>query len=344
MDKVDKVSTGLFTIIIDVFYGKELFSISLDSILQQSYNNLEVIVVSNGADSEIISYIKTMESIDSRIKTIFFENNQFSYSDPLMMIDKCYNSALAVATGEYIWYQSYDDVIGVDFIQRMVNLFQNNSGCTSAAGRAVSMDVEGNIDNKELKYRESNYRPKYMPGHILALDALSGGKTLFSAPGTIFSFRRKLLVESGGYNRSVEISQLYGIVPFGITGYDSEAILYWRRHDSQLNVKLTSLGWSSVSDTLNMIVDYKIEEKWRHSFGNDLAKYVVKAINMDACKTAAADFSRNVFNFRLSFNIPIIKKCYKLIWFWKYLPREMMYKTKITVINLIQRILNYMSK
>ena len=51
---------------------------------------------------------------------------------------------------------------------------------------------------------------------------------MFSAPGTIFSFRKDALIKYGGFHRSPELGQLYGIVPFGVTGFDEEAIFYPR--------------------------------------------------------------------------------------------------------------------
>lgn len=47
-----------------------------------------------------------------------------------------------------------------------------------------------------------------------------GTQTMYTAPGTIFTIKRDVLIQTGGFHRAMEDGHLYGIVPFGITGFD----------------------------------------------------------------------------------------------------------------------------
>ena len=123
--------------------------------------------------------------------------------------------------------------MALDYVERMVRLFEDNPDCTTAAGRYVSIYEDDSVNKEELNNRKTNFRPRYMPGHELALATLKrkDAGTIFSAPGTIFTLKRDVFLKYGGFHRAIEWSQLYGIVPFGVTGFDEDAIYYWRRHE-----------------------------------------------------------------------------------------------------------------
>ncbi|SVD35826.1 uncharacterized protein METZ01_LOCUS388680, partial [marine metagenome] len=190
--------SSIFTIHIDVFYKLPLFREAIKAIQEQTYQNLEIIISNNGADQEITDFISETKTSDKRVKVIEYEENIFSYDDPLIYVYVLLNDALKIAKGEYIFYQSYDDLMALDYVERMIKLLKENAECTSAAGLPVSIDIKGNVAQEELHERSSNLRSRYMPGHDLALDCLNpeGGK-MFSAPGSIFSFRKDALIKYG---------------------------------------------------------------------------------------------------------------------------------------------------
>ena len=50
-----------------------------------------------------------LESKDKRIRLLHFKENQYSPSDPHRMFAACFNPALEMSTGNYIWHQDADD-------------------------------------------------------------------------------------------------------------------------------------------------------------------------------------------------------------------------------------------
>ena len=125
-------STALVSVIIDTFYRPKMLDNAVSHILQQTYANIELIIVNNGATKETIEYIETVRKSDSRIKVVNFEENQFSWDDPQKLIRICLNAGLDVCVGDLVFYQSDDDWVEYDFIERMAKLFVNNDkwkGC-----------------------------------------------------------------------------------------------------------------------------------------------------------------------------------------------------------------------
>ncbi len=171
--------------------------------------------------------------------------------------------------------------------------------------------------------RTVNYRPRYMPGHLLALNTLCkgeyGNEVMFSAPGTVFAFKREDLVKAGGYQEAMESSHLYGIVPFGTTGFDEAAILYWRRHKDQTN-KFTALtGWQGLRETVELIKDWQIEERWQ-VFGKDTARYVVRRILENIYGAVSYWFVVSLYFFRFKAALKLLKDAGTSFCFWRQVP------------------------
>lgn len=306
------MSKPIFTIIMDTYNRSALLKEAVNSLFRQTYDNIEIILINNGATDETVEYLHEIASKDKRIKLVHFKENQYSPNDPTKMLDTCLNAALKIAKGDYIWYQSDDDLISDNYAEKMISLFEGNSECITAAGLPISIDLKGHVLDSQS--RTHNFRPRYMPGHLVTLDHLKGG-TMFSAPGTIFTIKREILIKSGGYHRSIELSHILGIVPFGITGFDETAILYWRRHQNQLNKQLNVAGHIGITETLTLLKDWKIKERLS-IFGEPLAKEMVSIIKKKLCITAATWFVINLYSLRFRASLRIIHDIWFLFFFW----------------------------
>ena len=324
----------VFTIIMDTYYRPAMLKEAVEALFRQTYDNLEIILVNNGATPETVEYLHEVDALDKRVKLIHFKENQFSFDDPLRMIRVCLNAGLEAATGDYVWYQSDDDIIADDYAEKMVALFKENPDCITAAGLPVSVDISGNVIENEV--RTSNFRPRYMPGHLMALDHLRKGK-MFGAPGTIFTIKREVLVKAGGYHSNVEPSQLYGIIPFGVTGFDETAIFYWRRHEGQLNKILNARGTAFVDYTISLLRDWEIEKRWQ-VFGKDAAREVVTTIIKNSLISPALWFYVNVSSLRVRSSLRIIRRVWMHPYFWYMVSIMPFKKPKMIFINPIKRI------
>ena len=308
--------SGLFTMMIDTYNRPSLLRAAVSAALRQTYDHVELILVNNGATPETIDYLHEVAASDPRVKLVHFTENQYSWDDPTKMLDACLNAALKVATGEYVWYQADDDLIADDYAEKMVALFRGRPECTTAAGLPVSIDIHGQVIEGP---RVSNLRPRYMPGHELALGVVRGEHRLFSAPGTIFTIKREVLVRSGGYHRALELSHLYGIVPFGVTGFDETALFYWRRHEGQINRRLAAEGWVGLRESLSLLRDWEIERRWQE-FGAAIAREAVDSVERQLCATAAKWCVANACCLRLKGAFRIFHDAWRHPKFWQQLP------------------------
>lgn len=278
--------TPLVSVIVDTYYRPEMLKHAIRCLREQTYGNLEIVIVNNGATAETISYLAEIEKIESRVKLVHFKTNQFSWDDPCLMVRVCYNAGLNAAAGELVFHQADDDWVAADFIERMVALFLGNPECTTAKGRSVSVLPDGG-----LVPVPPAIRARYIPGLELAMDYMNGSKKIQQRdPGFSFVMLRDELLKLGGFHPDLENQQYFAMVPFGITGYDPDAYMYWRRHELQLNKIGNARGvfWGMYGE--QFLADRKISvvSRWRSRFGDEKASelegFVLDIVARDYCK------------------------------------------------------------
>lgn len=289
----------LVSVIIDTYYRPELLKRAVNCILEQTYLKIELIIVNNGATPETIEYLSELEKQDKGVVFVHFKENQFSWDDPHMLVRICWNAGLEAATGDIIFYQADDDWVAFDFIERMVKLFVDNPKCTTAIGRVVNSLYDGTI----LNMYPVTEREKYIDGHLVALDFLNGTHKLVQPnPGHSFVIKRDILIKQGGFQDIFEYHQMLGIVPFGDTGFDPEALMFWGRGPEQLNVKLNNLNsffWGSYF--INNIQDpkYSLIKMWRKGFGEKEASLVEKYLHAIIMQAYYRILFTDIFRFKL---------------------------------------------
>ena len=322
----------MFTIITFAYSNLELLKKTINSFIEQSYKNIEIIIVDNGSVNDVKKYLVSLKK-DKRIKIIELKKNVFSFNDPELITQYCGSLALNETKGKYILFQSYDDPISNDYIQKMVNLFESNPKCMSAAGLPVNLDIKDQINFSDIYERKSNYRNKYMSGRELAKICIEGKNKFFSAPGTIFSFRTDFFKRYGGFkHKAIEVSHLYGMVPFGETGFDQTAYSFWRRHPNQFHLELEKNFYSPINYYMDFILNSNFLKNWRlisDKDANFMKRKLLEHITMVHIRVSVKSlFSLNikkfVYNIELLFkfikNLPTISILKFLI---KYIFKEL---------------------
>ena len=110
---------NLISVIVPAYNIAQYLPRCLDSILNQTYNNLEVIVISDGSTDGTNEVIKKYAEKDNRILPIFKENSGVSDTR---------NKGLDIAKGDYIAFVDGDDYIEPDMYETLLNnLFENDA-------------------------------------------------------------------------------------------------------------------------------------------------------------------------------------------------------------------------
>lgn len=120
-------------------YNQELYlNRSLESILNQTYDNLEIIAVNDGSTDGSANIIARFKERDNRIVEITKRNGG--------LVDAVYLGVKA-SHGDYICFLDPDDYVGADFIENFVS----NIGDNDFIAMGFHYDRNGDIFDGELK-------------------------------------------------------------------------------------------------------------------------------------------------------------------------------------------------
>ncbi|QIK59619.1 glycosyltransferase family 2 protein [Dysgonomonas sp. HDW5A] len=108
----------LISIIVPVYNVEKYLPKCLDSIINQSYQNIEVFLINDGSTDNSLSICEEYKKRDNRI-TVFSQVN--------FGIASARNLGLDNARGSFISFIDSDDYVGPDFIYNLYSLLKNTS-------------------------------------------------------------------------------------------------------------------------------------------------------------------------------------------------------------------------
>ena len=101
----------LISVIIPVYNAERYLASCLDSVLSQSYRNLEVIIINDGSSDYSLKVAEGYAEKDDRIRVYSFENEGLS---------EARNRGLSVATGDFITFVDSDDMLTPEAMEVMM--------------------------------------------------------------------------------------------------------------------------------------------------------------------------------------------------------------------------------
>ena len=104
---------AIVSVIVPVYNVEKYIDRCVSSILRQTYENIELILVDDGSPDNCGKILDDYAKKDSRVKVIHQENAGQS---------KARNEAIKIATGEYFCFVDSDDYIDDNQIQRLIEL------------------------------------------------------------------------------------------------------------------------------------------------------------------------------------------------------------------------------
>ncbi len=142
------MKNNLVSVIIPVYNVEKYVKEAVESILHQTYNNLEVIIIDDSSSDNTYSIVENLQKTDNRIKLYKNFKN--------LKIVKTLNRALSLATGEYIARMDGDDISAPDRIEKKVEFLQENKEFDLLGCSMNAIDINGNQIGQTVHYSNQN--------------------------------------------------------------------------------------------------------------------------------------------------------------------------------------------
>jgi glycosyltransferase involved in cell wall biosynthesis len=209
---IDRTPMPQVSVIIPVFNAAATVAETIESVLRQTFEDYEIIVVDDGSTDRTSQVLGRYQD---RIQMIRRPNGGISVAR---------NSGVAVSRGEYLAFLDGDDLWVPDFLNRTVAELEADRGCVMAFTDLVIVDSEG----RELKTSLVGDRVERAP----TLEDLFA--RLWPIMPSAVLMRRSAFTESGGFSeefRSYGYEDVYMWMrarELGTFAYVSERLVVWR--------------------------------------------------------------------------------------------------------------------
>lgn len=209
------------SVIIPVYNVEKELTHCIDSVVNQTYEELEIILVDDGSTDNCSNMCDEFARNDSRIIVVHKKNGGLSDAR---------NCGLRIATGFYVMYVDSDDYIELDSCEMLINAAEKNVDIVVGALREVK-------DGKVTFQRHSNLIPNviytnkdYIINSII--------KREFWAPAVLNLYNRQFLIDNelyfktGCYFEDVEMLPRLFLAAHRITYLDYPFYNYVIRQNS----------------------------------------------------------------------------------------------------------------
>ena len=234
---------GLVSVVLPVFNGGDLLDVSIQSVLDQSYTNFELIIIDDGSTDDTLERVRRWEKQDARISVVHQDNQK---------IPRALNHGFSLAKGEYLTWTSADNAMHSDFLARMVGFLAQHSNVALCYANMRLVDETG------VPIRDNKWFPKANEPEVVAFPSAelfmnAHGENLI---GAAFMYRRIVKELIGGYDPNlytVEDFDYWLRVNdfFSLCHVDFDDAIYdYRIHSGSLTSRAKELRINEAKDAL----------------------------------------------------------------------------------------------
>lgn len=200
------------SIVLPTYNGERFIKNSIDSIINQSFQDWELIIVNDCSTDHTPSIIKEYEKIDCRIKIIDNSENQ--------KIPKALNIGFREASGDYLTWTSDDNMYLPEALNKMVEFMDNNPKEYMVCTRMHFISEEG-----KFEYISKSYTNEFM--------------YYTNCVGACFLYRKKVLMEIGEYDPNYFLVEDYEywlriLFKYKNIGFIDEVLYLYRNQNKSL--------------------------------------------------------------------------------------------------------------
>ena len=132
------------SIVVPVYNSEEKIIRCIESVLKQSYTNIELILVNDGSKDLSGEICERYAKLDNRIKVIHKDNGGVSSAR---------NLGIKISTGEYIQFIDSDDYIDPDICEKLINkMIKSNADLVVCGYKSINKDNIFYVEYEECIY------------------------------------------------------------------------------------------------------------------------------------------------------------------------------------------------
>ncbi|MGI9462116.1 MAG: glycosyltransferase family A protein [Alphaproteobacteria bacterium] len=245
------------SVIIPNFNHGNFIAMAIESILKQTFQNFELIIIDDGSTDNSLSVIKQYMKQDKRIR-LYQQTNQGEAA--------ARNRGLGLARGEYIAWQDADDVSHKTRLAYQLNEFFKHKNLGGVGGWLQAIDGDGKKiapPEKSAKYRPQKYlNIKYL---------IDGGKYRYGALPSFMVQKKMIKHKFRNLQIGTDMDFIFRLEEVAPITNLQKLLYYYRSHGNnsqQRLAKKTSYYGKRLTMTLGHLVFF-LSAYARRLYGRD---------------------------------------------------------------------------
>lgn len=250
----------LVSVIISCYNHQDYIQQCIESVVRQTYSNIELIVFDDGSDDNSPAILK---SLGERYGFFFQPQKNIGLTRTL-------NQALVMAKGKYISPLGSDDMLMLDKIEKQVDFLEKHEDIAMLGGNSLCINQQGIITPKQTftAYREVDFDSLFL-----------NLKLGLSAPTSMI--RADVLRKIGGYHPENNLEDLYLWLKVTHSGHRiailNDVLAYYRKHGSN-----TTRNYRFMTESiLNIYADYKEHPGYVRAYNKIVISRFLKTAGKD---------------------------------------------------------------
>lgn len=144
------------SVVIPIYNSEKFIDRCVDSLINQSYSNIEIVLVNDGSTDNSLDILKKLKKKDKRIIVIDQKNGGAGSAR---------NNGLKHASGDYLTFLDSDDSFSVDAIKNMISTVDSKTDVViggiriySTTGEIISRIIPSDNEWSQLKYTATAFK------------------------------------------------------------------------------------------------------------------------------------------------------------------------------------------
>lgn len=228
------MNNPLVSVIIPNYNHAKFLEQRIESVLNQSYSNFEIIILDDRSTDNSVAIIEKYKENEHVSHIVINQENSGSTF-------KQWKRGFELSSGKLIWIAESDDACSPELLQTLVLEFEKDSQCAIAFCRSNKIDINGNIIGSDGIDQDI-----HMDGRLFIKKYLCRHNYVANASSAIFQKKTLSLIDesysnyrgNGDWLIWIEISRC------GNVAYINKPMNLFRIHNSNTTAKLTYSGKS----------------------------------------------------------------------------------------------------
>lgn len=171
------------SIVVPVYNVEKYIKRCIDSLLEQNFDNYEIIVVNDGTKDNSMDYVRKVQRETDKI--IIYEQENAGLS-------AARNSGIRLATGKYILFCDSDDALEINCLSQIYKEMEDQNLDVLLYDAAL-FNVDGN-ESSDNPYERFNVIENTVTGEDILRELIKNKK--FIAQACLYTIRRRVLIDN----------------------------------------------------------------------------------------------------------------------------------------------------